>query len=157
MKIALEGVYNDLLFPVLKDRIVNYCSHLFIPFRECVMGEDEIKCLDKPVQEAVLELLQRHIVTNSSEGGGDYSHGAPDFSYVEVKLSPKNLNICQKHHFLLDKVYSRYGQDDFLFNGSALEYGQKTGYYIIGFKRIDLSDNQVILKFKYIINQLKEQ
>lgn len=121
------------------------------------MDLQDIYELDEPVQDAVMMLHQLNIITNSSEGGGTECHGAPDFSYVEAKLSKDNIRICQKYHFLLNKIYSRNGRGDLLFNGSALKYGTLTGFYIIGIFRKHLTDEQVKEKFNFLIKRLNTQ
>jgi hypothetical protein len=98
-----------------------------------------------------------NIPTNSSEGGGGDNHGAPDFSYIEAKLTKRNFDICKKYNFLLNKIYSKYGKDDYLFNGSALQYGKKTGFYIIGLNRKNLSDNEITAIFINLIKKLQIQ
>jgi len=115
------------------------------------------KYLDSCVKDAVKKLNKMLILTNSSEGGGDNSHSAPDFAYIEAKLSKYNLNVCKKNNFLLDKIYGKNGQKDLLFNGSAIKYGEKTGFYVIGFNRKNIPNNVVKQKFKEIISKLRPQ
>ena len=123
------------------------------------MGADIEKILgiDASVKDAVIKLNQLNISTNSSEGGGGPNHGAPDFSYIEAGLSKRNLNICKKYNFLLNKIYSKYSKDDFLFNGSAIQYGKRTGFYIIGLNRKNFSDEQINNIFNNLIKKLQSQ
>lgn len=117
----------------------------------------DIDQVDGPVREAVVNLNRMNIRTNSSEGGGAPDHGAPDFAYVEARLSGVNLAICQKNRFLLDKVFSPSENGARLFYGSAVSYGRKTGYYVIGMKRRNLSDQEVKERFSRIIRKLRIQ
>ncbi|HMB01093.1 MAG TPA: hypothetical protein VKS21_08920 [Spirochaetota bacterium] len=121
------------------------------------MKPQTLRLIDEPVRKAVLQLNQKNIITNSSEGGGDATHGAPDFAYVEAKISPENITICAVHNFLLDRIYSKLGYDDLLFAASALNYGCQTGYYVIGFKRSNMSNREVEHKFSRITAMLKVQ
>ena len=41
--------------------------------------------------------------------------------------------------------------------GSANEYADKTGYYVIGINRKEMNDSEVKEKFNYIIRKFKKQ
>ncbi len=118
---------------------------------------DDYQKIDRSVRRIVESLNRMNIITNSSEGGGGKRHATPDYAYIEAKLSEKNKNICQKLNLILDKINSKNDSEDFLFNGSALSYGKRTGYYIIGFNRKKMLDKDVKKIFTQHISKLISQ
>jgi len=122
-----------------------------------ILPDDIYKRMDRSIREAVIRMHYKNINTNSSEGGGGKRHGASDFAYIEAKLTKKNMDICKKLNILLNKIYSSQSPDDLLFNGSGIDYGKKTGFYIIGFVRKELTDRKVRNKFIELISMLTEQ
>ncbi len=122
-----------------------------------VLDNKIYQSMDRAIREAVKSLNIMDILTNSSEGGGGKRHGAPGYAYIEAKLSEKNKIICQELRLLLDKIHSKENSKDFLFNGSALSYGEYTGYYVIGINRKKLTDSKVKEIFRQYISRLKSQ
>lgn len=110
--------------------------------------------IERPVRRFVQLLHKKGICTNSSEGGGNRRHGAPDFAYVETYLNKKNLSRAKKEGFLLDMIYGRGGS---LFYGSAVQCGRESGFYVIGICRKGLSDQQTEKKLLRLLPKLSRQ
>jgi hypothetical protein len=121
------------------------------------LPNENYKKIDRSVREAVLMLHRKNILTNSSEGGGGRNHSAPDYAYIEARLSRDNLDLCSRLNLLLDRIHGGPGRTCLLFNGSALSYGRHTGFHIIGFKRDQLTDSRVKKRFRHLIKRLKFQ
>ncbi len=121
---------------------------------KCSCLKVDYKEIEKPVRDFVKALHIKDICTNSSEGGG-FGHAAPEFAYVEAYLTKVNLKIIRKNGFLLDKIYNWSRKP--LFFRSAIKYGEKTGFYLIGFNRKGLTDKEVSNKSLRIALLLKPQ
>ncbi len=130
-----------------KKNTVNNNSDVQLNFKKIifpsVLNDKNYQKIDRAVRRIVESLNRMNILTNSSEGGGGKRHGAPDYAYIEAKLSEKNKNICKKLNLILDKINSKNDAGGLLFDGSALSYGERTGYYIIGFNRKNMLDKDV--------------
>lgn len=110
--------------------------------------------VDYPVRKFLKRLHEKNICTHSSEGGG-HGHGAPDYAYVEVYLTRKNLSRMKSAGFILDKVFDKKGR--VLFFGSALQYGRKTGFHLLGMNRKGLTDTQVEKRLCNLVPLLEKQ
>ena len=156
----LQLTFEKILFAEKKhfhqkrlDIQLNFEKFFFPNILPCVSYQK----MDRSIREAVIRLNRINIMTNSSEGGGGQRHGAPDYAYIEAKLSNENIDTCKKLNILLDKIYDKQNSSGLLFNGSALSYGKQTSYYIIGFKRKKLTDKMVKNRFRQYISKLKPE
>jgi len=120
----------------------------------CACAGINYDVLDEPGREFVRGLHAKNICTNSSEGGGR-GHATPDFAYVEVFLSKGNLRRAQRAGFVLDRVYDAQG--NVLFGKSAREYGEKTGFYLVGLNRSKLLDKEVKQRLERILRLFRPQ
>ena len=108
--------------------------------RGCACSQLNLTELDRPIRDAMQVFRRKGICTNSSEGGGK-QHASPHFAYIEAHLTKENRSIAQNMNVLLRNVTTARGKA--LFLGDGLEYGRKTGFYLVGFQRKGMTDGQV--------------
>ncbi len=122
--------------------------------KKCQCSDLDYKEIELPVRKFLRSIRRKGICTHSSEGGGK-DHGAPDFIYVEAHLTKRNLEIARKNRFLLKKLYSASKKP--LFDGNAIEYGRKTGFYLVGINKKGLTKAEIKKKLSSLPPLLQKQ